>query len=794
MSLNRLTIRAKGILENVSEKEYVVAGEILDAITNASGMGSYLLKLVTSVKLKKSQKVSIEHLVKEAFFQSIKFQHPYVGTEHLFLALLKITNSPAEEDIRKEILKLNVFPDSFKHSEFDDKAPLLSSFSTNLTHGFFKSNELGRIQRKELKTLFSTILQKNNYNTLIVGEVGVGKRSLVELLTQKIISLDVPPLLIGYQVIELDLSTFIASIFNKPGNIQSSINTLVDEIKSLNRSIIYIKNLHNIFVSTNSGIAVPIVYSFLKASLDSAKVRVIATMDLNLHDKLVAENNQLFEGFTVIQLDEPSEENILEMMQSYAVLLERFHNVKINKKLVKYTYEKAKTLDMSTKFPQKGVNIIDRACAVEILNKNKVPSGYKGLVDSTFEIADEMDSQLEEGKYDDAVSTRKKLIKLEKQLIIDEGKMFFGQGFVLTQESIDEVIKEELSEIELSGIKVDKLRELASVIKKKIIGQTNAVDIVVKSLIRASLGLRGKKRPIGSFLFLGPTGVGKTELAKILSQEAFGEDSLIRLDMSDFGEKHTVARLVGAPPGYVGYGEGGELTSKIERKPDSVVLFDEIEKAHPDVMNILLQIMEEAELTDARGNRYDFNEAIIVLTSNLGTEILHQGNIGFDESLKGDSAVEDRLIQNLKKILKPELINRFDDVVVFKRLNKKDQTEILNLLIQEIRLSLKKQDIKLTIDSQAKAKLLTLGYSDEYGARSLRRTLEKEVLDRVANLLLTTTEENALTTIHITVEKDELIALSKNTSLRSENNVKIESTSKRTAIEKTKISKAKSKK
>jgi len=283
------------------------------------------------------------------------------------------------------------------------------------------------------------------------------------------------------------------------------------------------------------------------------------------------------------------------------------------------------------------------------------------------------------------------------------------------------------------------LGQLAAQIKDSIIGQDSAVDTVTRSLIRATLGLRSKKRPVGNFFFLGPTGVGKTELAKVLAESAFGEDSLIRLDMSDFGEKHTVARLVGAPPGYVGYGDGGELTQKIEDKPMSVVLFDEIEKAHPDVLNILLQIMEEGELSDARGNKFDFTKAVIILTSNLGTEILHKGVIGFDESvLASDDAVESRLKSNLKKILKPELVNRFDEVVVFKRLSQKSQLTIVDLLIADIKQSLKKQKISLNIGVPAKRHLLKKGYSDEYGARSLRRIVERELLDRIAKVLLKT--------------------------------------------------------
>jgi ATP-dependent Clp protease ATP-binding subunit ClpC len=283
---------------------------------------------------------------------------------------------------------------------------------------------------------------------------------------------------------------------------------------------------------------------------------------------------------------------------------------------------------------------------------------------------------------------------------------------------------------------LNTLSRLASKIKRRIIGQDAAIDAVVKSLIRSKLGLRTKKRPLGNFLFLGPTGVGKTELAKVLAEEFFGSGSVIRLDMTDFAEKHTVARLVGAPPGYVGYGEGGELTQKIETKPDSVVLFDEIEKAHPDVLNILLQIMEEGELSDAKGGIFDFSKSIIILTSNLGTEIVHNGGISFDEKVLENKNIEERLKSNLKKILKPELLNRFDEQVVFSRISKENQLEIIDLLVKEVEQTLLRQNVFLKVNQKAREILLKVGYSEEYGARSLRRTLERELLDKIAEILL----------------------------------------------------------
>jgi ATP-dependent Clp protease ATP-binding subunit ClpC len=371
------------------------------------------------------------------------------------------------------------------------------------------------------------------------------------------------------------------------------------------------------------------------------------------------------------------------------------------------------------------------------LKRDEIPTRYKKLVEKKSKLAAEVAGKLELGDFSSAVKTRKKLIAIDQRLDSMRDSLYLGTKLVLTKDEIDSTLENMgVTNIEDGVVDLDKLSTLAERIRKRIIGQEEAVNTVSRALVRSKLGLRPRKRPLGNFLLLGPTGVGKTELAKVLAETAFGEDGLIRLDMSDFNEKHTVARLVGAPPGYVGYGEGGELTSKIELRPDSVVLFDEIEKAHPDVLNILLQIMEEGELVDAKGSTFDFSQAVIVLTSNLGTNIILMDGIGFADEDKSDDKLAGRLKTNLRKILKPELLNRFDEVVVFKQLTKKDQRQVLDLLLDEIKGTLKEQQITLKVYSGVKKHLLEKGYSTKHGARELRRVVETELLDKIAELLL----------------------------------------------------------
>ncbi len=747
MSLERLTERAQEALKLMQQKaaesrkklgkdaiESIKASEIYEVLKSSNGVAFKVLGNVPDVELPKNKLVELDRLIKEAFFQALKFQHTYVGTEHILLALLKITGSRDSERVRDEIIALNLFPTGFKNAEQDSKTPLLSLYGDNATYQSYLSTE-EFIYREELNGIISILLQKQNPNPLIVGETGVGKESLIGLLIRRINSLDVPPKLLGFHVIDFDLVQFIASAFNKGINLEQSINMLLEEVRSVGRVILHIKNFQNIFIPTNSGVAVPLIYSLFKSGLSSMGIKVIATMDSTIYDKLNTENASLISNFTMLELGEPNEKQTLRVMQSRARHLEDYHKIKIPAPVINYAYKKAKALESDLRFPQKGIDLLDRACAKLILKESKVPQRYKSLIDETILLAGKIDESIETGDYKTALKHRSNLQKVETKLSSDEKSMFLTQKLTLTTEIIDIAVEEE--EMSKSApLPVEDLKSLKDRVRKRIIGQDSAIDVVVKSLIRSKLGLNSKKRPVGNFLFLGPTGVGKTELAKVLADEAFGSGSLIRLDMSDFSEKHTVARLVGAPPGYVGFGEGGELTKKIELKPQSVVLFDEIEKAHPDILNILLQIMEEGQLVDAVGTAFNFNEAIVILTSNLGTEILHRKDIGFDNELKSEDNVESRLTSNLKRFIKPELINRFDEVIVFRRLSKQSQSKILEILLTEFKASLKYKKITLVVEKEVKAFLLEKGYSQEFGARSMRRLIEKELIDRVAAFIL----------------------------------------------------------
>ncbi|MBN1463128.1 MAG: ATP-dependent Clp protease ATP-binding subunit [Paludibacteraceae bacterium] len=742
MSIDRLTQKAQEVLKTLINQDQPTAKKLLKYITQADGMGRHLIESVPPITIKKTQLIDTEKLLKEAYFQAIRLEHSYVGTEHLYLALLRLQKSRHLSQAKVELIRRGIFPTSVKIPlESDRRTPLLDTFGSDLNHEALKDYAFSIVDREEYADLISTLLLKEKSNVLLVGDPGVGKRTIVKLLAYNLNSLEVPPALVGYSLRSLNVLSFMTSIANK-GGFELGIATLIDELKSLNKVILVLENFQDIFLATPAGLTIPLFYSILKSYFEQASVNIITYLTPGMYEKISTENEHIIDNFTVVDVDEPSVEEVKNILKANAKRFEDFHNVQITNDILEHIYKVSNKEIKSVKFPQKALDLLDYACAYTIAKKSKIPESYKVLVDETFNLARQLDEDLEDLKYDRALRTKDKIVKLESNLDKKEKKIFSTRKtIILTKKDVDSVLEHfDMAEEVSTDVKgISRFGKLAAKVKKEIIGQDAAIDVVTKALVRSKLGLRSKKRPLGNFLFLGPTGVGKTELAKILAKHGFSKESwsgLIRLDMSDFSEKHTVARLVGAPPGYIGYGEGGELTSKIDAHPTSVVLFDEIEKAHPDVLNILLQIMEEGELADARGNTFDFSKAVVILTSNLGTEILHNKGIGFDERDIKDKDLESRLKGNLKGILKPELLNRFDEIIVFKRLSKVEQLKIVNLLLKEVIETLSMQNVDLKVLLTVKKWLLNKGYSKEYGARALRRTIEKELLDKVAKVLL----------------------------------------------------------
>lgn len=738
--LDKLTEKAKDVLLELSKNNSSAkdAKSVLEVITNSAGIGKALIQNFPKFKIKLDTNIDLNTLVQEAFFQSYKLKTSYVGTEHLLLALLKLSGISDLNPYIKELGKLNSFPSFVKIVESQKRTPVIDAFGLNLNKQAINDNQK-LISRNEVEVLISILLQKDNYSPLIVGDLGVGKRSLVDLFVKRLVDNEVPSILLDTTVIEFDIVGFISSFSNKEG-LEYGISSLTEELETLDKVILYFKNFQSIFVPTQGGLTVPLAFSMIHEQLKESGLKIISIMNTPVYEKVVAENEHVLDGFSTLTLDEPEDELNKKIIKEKLSDLTKFHNIKVAENVAEYALEKSKDLK-NTHFPKKSVDLLDQSFTKILLKNSKVPAKYKNLIKKKNILWEEFNALIEESNFSEALKLKNKLDKLNVQLDDVYREINSSKNLTLTTDEIDEVL-DEMGNIRIGAKNQDltHLSNLSKKIKKIIIGQDDAVDTVVKSLIKSRLGLRNSKKPLGNFLFLGPTGVGKTEFARVLASEFYGTNSLIRLDMSDFAEKHNIARLVGAPPGYVGYGEGGELTEKIFKNPSSVVLFDEIEKAHPDVLNILLQIMEEGELVDARGQTFDFSKSVIILTSNLGTEFFHKNQIGLTKDDSSKERSEMKLLDNLKKVMRPELINRFDDLIVFHQLEKENVVLILDKQLKELLSNLKKQKIDLIISQNVNDKLIELGYSKEFGVRALKRTIEKQLVNQIAEILLENTQ------------------------------------------------------
>ena len=737
--LDKLTEKAKDVLLELSKNNSSTkdAKSILEVINNSAGIAKALLQSMPKFKVRNETSIDLNTLVQEAFYESYKQKSTYVGTEHLLLALLKLSSSVDLNPIVKEINKLNSLPNFVKTVESQKRTPILDAFAVNLNKiAPLKSEKI--IYREEVEVLVSILLQKDNYSSLIVGDLGVGKRSLVDLFVKKLTDNEVPSLLLDTVIFEFDIIAFISNFSNKEG-LEYGISALTEELESFEKVILYFKNFQSIFIPTQGGLTVPLAFTMIHDQLKDYGVKLIGLMNSNIYEKVVAENEHVLDGFSVMTIDEPDEDVTKKIIKEKLSELTSYHNIKASPEVYEYVLEKTKELK-SDKYPKKVVDVLDSSFTKILLKNSKVPATYKNLIKQKNLINEDFNTLISDSKFNEAIKVKKKLDRLSVKL----GNLYrennSSKNLILTIDEIDDVL-EDMGNIKIGSRNQDFkfLSDLSEKLKKIIIGQNDSVETVVKSLIKARLGLRVSKRPLGSFLFLGPTGVGKTEFAKSLADNFYGANSLIRLDMSDFAEKHNVARLVGAPPGYIGFGDGGELTDKIDRNPSSVVLFDEIEKAHPDVLNILLQIMEEGELSDAKGQTFDFSKSVIILTSNIGTEFFHSKQIGLTKDELSKEISNTKLLENLKRVLRPELINRFDEVVTFNQLEKSDIEKILDIRLKELLGILKKQKIDLIISKHVYELLIEKGYAKEYGARALRRIVEKDLVNNIAEILLTQT-------------------------------------------------------
>lgn len=689
-----------------------------------------------------------------------------VGTEHMVYAMVRQPNSRAGllleklnidlDEIAENIEKLvEKQADESKLEQQKRKAGKragyrwLSKFGTDLT----EQAKLGKLdtvigREKEIERAITVLCRRTKSNPVLIGEAGVGKTAIVEGLAMRIAKNDVPGKLIGKRVFQVDLSSVVAGTKFR-GEFEERIKGIIDEAVGDDSVILFIDELH-LLSGAGSAEGSMDAANILKPALARNNLKLIGATTLDEYRKSIEKDKALARRFQTVLVNEPSAAVTLRILKGIKKHYENHHQVVISDAILEEAINLSERYISDRYMPDKVIDVIDEASAIARVAVDKQGgSEYKKLKIELSDLEEKVTSAAEKEDYEKAATYKTRVEQIHKELAkLEKANANINKAPEVTSENLATAIslKTGIPVNRVRGSEQELLTHLESHLQKVIIGQDDAIKSVSKAIRRGRSGISDTHRPIGSFIFLGPTGVGKTELAKVIAREVFGgEDALIKIDMSEFGEKHNVARLVGAPAGYVGYEDGGKLTEQIRRRPYSVVLFDEIEKAHPEVFNILLQILEDGELTDGQGTKVKFNNAIIILTSNLGAEEMYrESELGFTAKTKKDAkaleaehaANEAASMKALRKLMRPELINRFDSIITFQALSEKDVSRIFNNMIEDLKKRLAQKSIGLQLTEATEKHLIEKGYDIKNGARPLRRTIEDELESLLADHIL----------------------------------------------------------
>ncbi len=675
-----------------------------------------------------------------------RLKHNYIGTEHLLLGIFRegsmtifnslTTNQVNYNSVKEEALKvlgLTQMP-SGKPAE-KSKTPTLDQFGRDLTL-LAAENKIDPIigRDKEIERVIQILTRKTKNNPILIGEAGVGKTAIVEGLAQRIHAKVLPDLLINKRVVTLDMASMVAGTKYR-GEFEERLKRVMNEIRTNPEIILFIDELHTIIGAGAAEGAIDAA-NMLKPALARGELQCIGATTLNEYKLYIERDAALERRFQEVMVEEPTIEEALAILRGLKRSYEEHHRVQYSDTAIEAAVKLSDRYITERFLPDKAIDVIDEAGSKARLQNSARPEEIVLLEQNIEELTVKKDDLVRHQAYEEAASVRDQVKKKKEELELKlrEWREKDGQNRVMIGvEEISRIVSDwtGIPVVKLVESESERLLHMEEELHERIIGQAEAVHAVSLAIRRARVGLKNPKRPAGSFIFLGPTGVGKTELARALAEYLFGdEDALYRLDMSEYMEKHTVSRLIGAPPGYIGFDEGGQLTEKIRRRPYSVVLFDEIEKAHPDIFNVLLQVLEEGQLSDNLGHTVDFRETVIIMTSNLGArEFMKNKKMGFVfETLEVD-AKNERVLEDLKRYFNPEFLNRIDEVVWFHPLNKKEIGQILEILLDKLKERLLEKNYLIKFSAKVKEMLVEKGFDEKYGARPLRRTIEKEIED-----------------------------------------------------------------
>lgn len=704
--------------------------------------------------------------------EAISMGTTYIGTEHILLALLKESNSLYGDSYAIKILTLlNVNPDKLYEDilnmlgvgetdksstlsfgkkggvkQKNSKTPTLDQYSRDFTilaseHKF----DPIECRDEEIERVIQILTRRTKNNPCLVGDPGVGKTAIVEGLAQKIINEDVPEILKGKRVVSLDLTSVVAGSKYR-GEFEDRIKKIISEVTSNSTIILFIDEIHTIIGAGGAEGAIDAA-NILKPSLARGEIQVIGSTTLNEYRKHIEKDSALERRFQPVKVEEPTEEEAIKMLTCIRDKYEAHHSVKITDEAIISSVKLSTRYIMDRFLPDKAIDVLDEAASKVKLKVFTTPQNIKELEEKLLQYSKEKEEAIKTEEYEIAREIKEKETKIKKELEEAKDVWYETSGTtsqVVTSNEVQDIIASwtGIPVKQLQEEETERIKNMENILKEKVIGQDKAIASISKAIKRSRVGLKNPKKPIGSFLFLGPTGVGKTQLSKALTEILFGnENSMIRVDMSELMEKHSVSKLIGAPPGYIGYDEGGQLSEKIRRNPYSVILFDEIEKAHPDVFNILLQVLDDGHITDSQGRKVDFKNCLIIMTSNVGARtIISNKKLGFTTTESENQKYENmqkNVMDEVKKIFKPEFLNRIDDIVVFNTLSKDNIKEIVKIMLNETIDRIKENmSIELNVTENAIDKLVEVGYDNNYGARPLRRSIQSNIEDILADDIL----------------------------------------------------------